>query len=59
MKAKDVESGDVTTVNGQDVTVKVSDSGVTINGANVVKTDIWASNGVIHVIDEVMLPPEE
>lgn len=46
-----------TTVNGEDITVTVSDSGVMINDANVTTADIPASNGVIHVIDMVLLPP--
>jgi len=45
-----------TTVNGSDVTIAVVDGGVRIDNANVVKTDIAASNGVIHVIDAVILP---
>ena len=56
VKAKDVASGEAPTVNGQTATIEVSDSGVTIEGANVIKTDVWASNGVIHVIDKVILP---
>lgn len=44
------------TVNGQNLTVKASKDGVKIDGASVVKTDIVASNGVIHVIDSVLLP---
>jgi uncharacterized surface protein with fasciclin (FAS1) repeats len=44
------------TVNGQSVTIRVAGGGVTVDGANVVKTDIAASNGVIHVIDSVILP---
>jgi transforming growth factor-beta-induced protein len=44
------------TVNGQAVAIKVADGKVTVGGANVVKTDIGASNGVIHVIDAVILP---
>jgi uncharacterized surface protein with fasciclin (FAS1) repeats len=48
---------DVPTVNGASVTICRSDSGVTVNGANVVTADIEASNGVIHVIDAVILPP--
>ncbi len=44
------------TVNGQEVSLKVSDKGVNVDNANVVKTDIMASNGVIHVIDSVILP---
>ena len=45
-----------TTVNGSDVAIAVEDGGVRIDNANVVKTDIGASNGVIHVIDTVILP---
>ncbi|MEM6640493.1 MAG: fasciclin domain-containing protein [Pseudomonadota bacterium] len=44
------------TVNGAAVGIKVSDSGVKVDNANVVKTDIAASNGVIHVIDSVIIP---
>ncbi len=44
------------TVQGQEVTVKVDGSNVMIDGAKVVKTDIGCSNGVIHVIDAVILP---
>lgn len=47
------------TLQGQDVAIAVSKRGVTINNANVVKTDIACSNGIIHVIDEVILPKEE
>jgi len=59
--AADVESGEVTTVNGAPFTIEVADEGVSItdgqgNTANVVTTDIVASNGVIHVIDAVLLP---
>jgi uncharacterized surface protein with fasciclin (FAS1) repeats len=45
-----------TTVNGSNVTIAVVDGGVRIDNANVVTTDIAASNGVIHVIDAVILP---
>lgn len=45
------------TVQGQPVTIVVKDGAVSINGAKVVKTDIVCSNGVIHVIDAVLLPP--
>jgi len=38
------------------VAIKVADGKVTVDGANVDKTDIGASNGVIHVIDAVILP---
>ena len=45
------------TVNGAEITIGTTD-GVTVNGANVVTADIEATNGVIHVIDAVILPPE-
>jgi len=57
VKAADVvELSKATTVNGQDVAITVADNGVQINNANVIKTDIGASNGVIHVIDTVIIP---
>jgi transforming growth factor-beta-induced protein len=48
-----------TTVLGKDVTVKVDMGNVYINDAKVILTDIEASNGVIHVIDSVLLPPAD
>ena len=58
--AKDVvKLSSAKTVQGQSVKVKTSDKGVMIDGARVLKTDIPASNGVIHVIDAVILPSEE
>ncbi len=45
----------VATVNGAEVEIDAT-SGVTVDGANVVTADIVASNGVIHVIDQVILP---
>ena len=53
--AKDVKAGKVKTVQGQDLTVTTA-GGVKVDNANVVKTDIVADNGVIHVIDSVVLP---
>jgi hypothetical protein len=47
------------TVNGQALSIAVRDGGVTIDNARVVKTDIATSNGVIHVIDTVLLPAAE
>jgi uncharacterized surface protein with fasciclin (FAS1) repeats len=44
------------TVNGAEVTIGVKDGKVTVDDANVVTTDVKASNGVIHIIDSVMLP---
>lgn len=55
--AKDVKSGSVKTVEGSPVTAKVDAGKVTINTASVTQADIPASNGVIHVIDKVLLPP--
>ena len=45
------------TVNGETVEVRADGGGVTINDARVTAADVAASNGVIHVIDTVMLPP--
>jgi len=44
------------TVSGDAVSISVTGSGVTVNSSKVVKTDIAASNGVIHVIDTVLIP---
>lgn len=52
----DVTTGDVATVETSTIAVEVSDAGVTVNGANVIAVDIEASNGVIHVIDQVLVP---
>jgi uncharacterized surface protein with fasciclin (FAS1) repeats len=54
--AADVKTMKVKTVNGKELDIKVNGSTVTVNGAKVVKTDIVGSNGVIHVIDAVLLP---
>ncbi len=57
VKAADVVKLDsAKTVQGQDVKITVADGSVKVDGANVVKTDIKTSNGVIHVIDSVILP---
>ena len=47
------------TVQGQDVKIMAGDDGVMINDASVIAVDIQASNGVIHVIDTVLLPPSK
>ena len=54
--AADVTDGDVATVEGSNIKLSTA-SGVTVNGANVVAADVLASNGVIHAIDAVILPP--
>ena len=53
--AKDVKAGKVKTVQGGELTVATA-GGVTVDSAKVVKTDIVADNGVIHVIDSVIMP---
>jgi transforming growth factor-beta-induced protein len=50
---------EVKTLQGKNVTVKISGSDVYINDAKVIIADIQASNGVIHVIDTVLIPPKE
>ncbi|MEQ8264625.1 fasciclin domain-containing protein [Pseudohaliea sp.] len=51
-----VELSSATTVQGGDVSISTEDGRVMIDGAEVIKTDIEAENGVIHVIDAVLLP---
>jgi len=56
-KAADVVArGGLRMANGGRAAIEVSESGVTIDGARIIITDIQTSNGVIHVIDAVMLP---
>lgn len=54
--AAEVKTGKVATVNGKEATIEVKDGAVMIDAAKVVKTDIVGKNGVIHVIDSVILP---
>ncbi len=54
----EIKSGEATTVEGDPVNLEVAEGKVTVNGAEVVQPDINASNGVIHVIKVVILPPE-
>jgi uncharacterized surface protein with fasciclin (FAS1) repeats len=54
--AADVKTMGVKTVNGAELAIVVGNGGVMVNNAKVVATDIAASNGVIHVIDTVVLP---
>ena len=53
--ASDVHAGEVKTLQGANLTITTG-SGVMVNNAKVTKTDIEASNGVIHVIDTVLMP---
>lgn len=54
----DLKSGETKTVEGGEVTVTVKDGKVKVNNAQVTQADVKASNGVIHVIDTVLLPPD-
>ena len=54
--AKDVKTGAVPTVNGQSINITAGAGGVGVNDAKVTATDVAASNGVIHVVDTVLLP---
>ncbi len=58
--AKDIpkKSTHVKTLNGKSVTTKAGKSGVTINNAKVTAADVKADNGLIHVIDTVLMPPK-
>jgi uncharacterized surface protein with fasciclin (FAS1) repeats len=51
----DLSNGPVTTLNGQDITVDLT-MGVMINDANVIVADLTADNGVVHVVDAVLVP---
>jgi uncharacterized surface protein with fasciclin (FAS1) repeats len=53
--SKDVKAGDAPTVNGKPLKLGTT-GGVTVNNAKVIKADIVTSNGVIHVVDSVLLP---
>lgn len=56
--SSDLTSGEVTTLDmGNTVDVNVNDMGVRVNNATVVQADIEASNGVVHAVDTVLLPP--
>jgi uncharacterized surface protein with fasciclin (FAS1) repeats len=53
----DLKSGEIKSLQGDPITVKVDSDGVQINDAKVIKPDIEGSNGVIHQIDNLILPP--
>ncbi|MBD2343337.1 fasciclin domain-containing protein [Anabaena subtropica] len=54
----DLKSGEVKSAEGGAINIKVDNQGVSVNDAKVVQADIKASNGVIHAIDTVILPPD-
>ena len=56
--SSDLKNGmSVKTVEGSDVKITIDSAGVMVDNAKVIKADIKASNGVVHVIDAVILPP--
>ena len=59
MAADVVKTSAAKAVSGDTLTIATGDGGVTVDGAKVVKTDIAATNGVIHVIDSVIVPKDE
>jgi uncharacterized surface protein with fasciclin (FAS1) repeats len=59
MAADVVKLDEAKTVNGKMIDVVVEGGAVKVNQANVTATDVAASNGVIHVIDEVLMPPKD
>ena len=59
MAADVVKTSSAKAVSGDTLTIASRNGGVTVDGAKVVKTDIAATNGVIHVIDSVILPKDE
>lgn len=56
IKAADVKTMELSTLNGKSLNVKAEGGSVTINDAKVIKTDVVGKNGVIHLIDAVVLP---
>jgi transforming growth factor-beta-induced protein len=56
--AADLVAGPVPTLNGEDLTISL-EGGATVNGVNIIATDIEGSNGVIHVVEDVLMPPAE
>ncbi|MBD1894116.1 fasciclin domain-containing protein [Coleofasciculus sp. FACHB-712] len=57
VSSSQLKSGEVTTVEGSPVTVKVGNDGVMVGNANVSQANIEATNGIIHAIDKVIMPP--
>lgn len=57
VESSEIQPGEVATVEGSPVTLDITNGMVMVNDATVVAADVQASNGVIHVIDRVILPP--
>ena len=56
IQSKDIKPGNVKTVQGSELTIAKTSGGVTVDAAKVTSADIVADNGVIHVIDTVLMP---
>ncbi len=56
MLAADIKEGQFKTANGKELTIKKTGTKMTVNGANVTKTDLIGANGVIHIVDAVLVP---
>ena len=54
--AADVKAGEVVTVNGSNLTVSIKSGNVFVDSAQVTKADVNASNGVVHIVDSVLIP---
>ncbi|MCU0565290.1 MAG: fasciclin domain-containing protein [Oculatellaceae cyanobacterium Prado106] len=57
--SEQIAAGEVTTVEGSPVTIALEEDKVKVGAATVVQADIMASNGVIHAIDQVIMPPSQ
>jgi uncharacterized surface protein with fasciclin (FAS1) repeats len=58
IESGDIQPGEVATVEGSSVQLNIANGRVTVNDATVQTADIQSSNGVIHIIDRVILPPD-
>jgi uncharacterized surface protein with fasciclin (FAS1) repeats len=56
--SKDIKAGNVTTLAGSEVAVKINGKKVTVGKASVLRADVQASNGVVHIIDTVLVPTD-
>jgi uncharacterized surface protein with fasciclin (FAS1) repeats len=57
VKAKELQAGDYITLDGNPLTAVVSDKDMMVNEGKIVEKDLIANNGVIHIIDTVLMPP--
>jgi len=57
MLSTDLKAGDVVTLQGESVTISIKDGKVMVNDATVVTADVESGNGVVHIIDKVLVPP--